>query len=502
MRKNVKSAVISTLFCSICLIGFFPSNASAAPDFQMPFSSGQEWEGQTRTDHSPPNSVDLNRPNDEGDAVVASASGTVETARDLGNTSYGKYIVINHGDGWKTYYAHLSNFSVSQGQSIKQGQKIGEVGNTGGSFGAHLHYEQRYNGVDQKIKWDGSEIFYWGIKTYTSKNSSEEDDEKPEEELEPTPPPSADAIRITNNAGNTDMVTFTNLKPGDIAKVYNEVEGGNLLGSGIVLENGTTNISVTLNPNGGKVYASMTSGKNPESSRIAKTYEAEPKPTPPPSMDAILVTNNSENGDNVTVNALKQGDIVRVYSSAEGSKLLGSGTASDKGTASIPVTLDPFGGAVYVTVTSGKDLESSRTAKPYEGESNILRVTPYNGYVEGTTTDVIITYNPKDILMLGSVVFYLPDGFTATTYDELNGIPLRSEQISNDGKTVTLPLSVDLLGLEEFKLELRSKKLPAADIYTFKTENKPLIGIGGANLSGTAKLAIIKEPKETSTTKY
>ncbi|MBN8208999.1 peptidoglycan DD-metalloendopeptidase family protein [Bacillus sp. NTK071] len=170
--KNVKASL-----CLVFLIGsilsFIPAkSASAAPLFQMPFPCNQTWTGQTRTNHSPANSVDLNRTNDFGDTVVASAAGTAVTVRNLGNTSYGKYVVIDHGGGWKTYYAHLSAFSVNQGESVKKGEKIGEVGSTGNSTGSHLHYEQRYNGNDVQIKWNGSTIHYWGSKSYSSNNCS------------------------------------------------------------------------------------------------------------------------------------------------------------------------------------------------------------------------------------------------------------------------------------------------------------------------------------------
>lgn len=145
--------------------------AQAAPAFQMPFPCGQTWSGATYTYHNPSNSVDLNRTDDFGDTVVAAAAGTVSTVTNLGSTSYGKYIVIDHGSGWKTYYAHLDSFSVSVGQRVAQGQRIGTVGNTGGSTGAHLHHEQRYNGVAQRIVWNGAQIYYYGTRSYTSKNS-------------------------------------------------------------------------------------------------------------------------------------------------------------------------------------------------------------------------------------------------------------------------------------------------------------------------------------------
>jgi uncharacterized protein YgiM (DUF1202 family) len=155
----------------LLVAGLSAGLASAAPNFQMPFACGQVWSGSTTTNHNPQNAVDLNRTDDLGDAVVAAASGKVVTVTDLGGTSYGKYIVIDHGNGWKTYYAHLNTFNASVGNNVSQGQKIGTVGSTGGSTGPHLHHEQRLNGVAQKIVWNGAQILYWGSKSYTSKNS-------------------------------------------------------------------------------------------------------------------------------------------------------------------------------------------------------------------------------------------------------------------------------------------------------------------------------------------
>lgn len=146
------------------------ASTAAAPNFEVPFPCGQSWSGQTRTNHSPQNAVDFNRSGDEGDTVAASAAGTVSVVKDKGNTSYGKYVVINHSGGYQTLYAHLSKWKVSVGQSVSLGQTIGYVGNTGGSTGAHLHYEQRSGGSAQKIRFDGTQAYYWGTKTYKSSN--------------------------------------------------------------------------------------------------------------------------------------------------------------------------------------------------------------------------------------------------------------------------------------------------------------------------------------------
>lgn len=143
---------------------------SGAPLFQIPFPCGQVWAGQTRSNHSPTNSVDFNRNNDVGDTVVAAAAGKISRVDNEGNVSYGRWIEIDHGNGYRTRYAHLSTQTVSIGQSVSQGQKIGTVGNTGGSTGAHLHYELRRDGVAIRPVFNGATAFFYGTRNYTSKN--------------------------------------------------------------------------------------------------------------------------------------------------------------------------------------------------------------------------------------------------------------------------------------------------------------------------------------------
>lgn len=142
----------------------------ATTPFQLPFPCGQVWAGQTRTNHSPQNSVDFNRSNDIGDTVVASKGGTVTRVANEGNVSYGRWIEISHGAGYTTRYAHLSRQVVSVGQQVAQGQKIGEVGSTGGSTGPHLHFEERHNGVAIRASFDGRGALYFGTRNYTSQN--------------------------------------------------------------------------------------------------------------------------------------------------------------------------------------------------------------------------------------------------------------------------------------------------------------------------------------------
>jgi murein DD-endopeptidase MepM/ murein hydrolase activator NlpD len=81
-----------------------------------------------------------------GNPVWASDNGVIVYAG-WSNYGYGNLIVIDHGNGWQTLYAHLNSIHVGCGQSVNQGQGIGGLGNTGNSSGAHLHFEMIYVGV-------------------------------------------------------------------------------------------------------------------------------------------------------------------------------------------------------------------------------------------------------------------------------------------------------------------------------------------------------------------
>lgn len=139
-----------------------------AVNLRTPFDCGQVWNANTRSNHNPQLAVDFQRSNALGQNVRSSAAGVVETRADLGGTSYGKYLIIRHAEGWKTLYAHLNSFNVSVGQNVSTGTIIGKVGSTGGSTGPHLHYEQRLNGVVQRVVLNGVHVAYYGNTTITS----------------------------------------------------------------------------------------------------------------------------------------------------------------------------------------------------------------------------------------------------------------------------------------------------------------------------------------------
>ncbi|MEO3841432.1 MULTISPECIES: M23 family metallopeptidase [unclassified Streptomyces] len=138
----------------------------ARPAFRMPFICGQVWRGNNWSGHSPAHSIDWNHynaqgtPDDLGRRVLASAGGEVVASYYSTGDGYGNTVVIAHGDGWRTRYAHLKERSVARGTQVKRGQVIGKVGATSAiyEFSPHLHYEQIHNGsvvvaVVQGVTW-------------------------------------------------------------------------------------------------------------------------------------------------------------------------------------------------------------------------------------------------------------------------------------------------------------------------------------------------------------
>ena len=157
-----------------------PAPAEAAtgpapdPDFSLPFPCGELWHGTTRAGHSHPLAVDFN--SYEGEEwehrhpVLSSADGVVLSSgfetdyEGYGYTGFGNYVLLGHGDGWTTFYAHLDfvQLGIGPGVEVDRGTVLGGVGNTGRGSRQHLHYEQALDGRVQRASFRGVTL-PWGV---------------------------------------------------------------------------------------------------------------------------------------------------------------------------------------------------------------------------------------------------------------------------------------------------------------------------------------------------
>ncbi|MCL2754573.1 MAG: M23 family metallopeptidase, partial [Oscillospiraceae bacterium] len=101
---------------------------------------------EDKTQNEQHNGIDIRRPT--GTDIMAAADGVVlKVVRSTAKTGYGTYVVIDHGGGFLTLYAHCSAAFVEELQDVQRGEIIAAVGNTGRSTGAHLHFEVRVDGI-------------------------------------------------------------------------------------------------------------------------------------------------------------------------------------------------------------------------------------------------------------------------------------------------------------------------------------------------------------------
>ena len=103
-------------------------------------------------------------------SIYAAKSGTVIVSQY--SSSYGNYVVISHGSGNTTLYAHMSSRKVEVGQYVNQGDVIGITGSTGNSTGPHLHFEVTENGVRVNPLNDGAEPKMGYLTGYTLSSSA------------------------------------------------------------------------------------------------------------------------------------------------------------------------------------------------------------------------------------------------------------------------------------------------------------------------------------------
>ena len=132
--------------------GVTPTNRYDGGKFKWPTTSTRITSpyGDTSDRTSPHKGVDIGavKAGVSGDPVYAAYDGKVVIAHRQSEyySTAGNYVMIYHGNGLYTRYLHLDSLSVSVGQQVTKGQKLGVMGNTGNSFGAHLHFDVMLNG--------------------------------------------------------------------------------------------------------------------------------------------------------------------------------------------------------------------------------------------------------------------------------------------------------------------------------------------------------------------
>jgi murein DD-endopeptidase MepM/ murein hydrolase activator NlpD len=104
------------------------------------------WWGEGRRTHR---HTGIDFDGDTGDPVVSAGTGTVVHAGPApsGYGGYGQMVLIDHGNGVSTLYAHLSRIRVHVGQTVAPGDDVGAIGTTGSVTGSHLHFEVRIGGT-------------------------------------------------------------------------------------------------------------------------------------------------------------------------------------------------------------------------------------------------------------------------------------------------------------------------------------------------------------------
>ena len=134
-KAGVSTTILGAGGCVIENYGAYGSGGFIYPTAQHRLSGNDYWSGHLALDFA----VGL------GDPVFASDSGVVIYSG-WNSSGYGNMVMIDHGNGYQTLYAHLSGTALSCGSSVYQGQVIGYGGSTGNSTGPHLHFEVRYLG--------------------------------------------------------------------------------------------------------------------------------------------------------------------------------------------------------------------------------------------------------------------------------------------------------------------------------------------------------------------
>lgn len=305
--------------------------------------------------------------------------------------------------------------------------------------------------------------------------------------------PSANLITVTNNAlGTSDTVYVSGLTPGDVVKVYSTANDKKMLAKATVAAS-CTDVTLKISQIGsaeGSVFISVTNSKCMESSRTEVHYDAEPGSD---NLDAscITVSNNAAGTyDTIYITGLCAKDVVKVYNTSSGGKLLVTGTVSSN-SSDITLRVSQLGsaaGSVYISVKNSGCVESGRTQADYVAESRSS--TPYKDLIT-------VTNNPKEssdtITITG-----LSEGDLIKVYkEESSGVLLGSGTVQKTLSSVTIKIAQ--LGIDSGTVyisrksatELESSRIAVA----FSAE-------AVSNSADQSDITVTNSPKGTADTVY
>jgi hypothetical protein len=254
--STVRKGLLAALTMALTVAGVVVAAAAHADDVgafaahKSPFNCGKTFYANNWSPgHSPSGSIDWQSHGSDaigGETVRATAGGTARFSTtlaagdDVGVLAYGNYVVITHGDGTKTRYAHLATMVRNPGasMSVSQGTAIGTVGGTGGPYAPHLHYEQITAGgaVDTSPTVQGVTVSLGQKKAITSNNNCGGNPYTPEEVC----------------GGGFGVVDSAALTGGRVYLLYNSGSGDNCVATLKSTNLGTaTPVSALLEPQGG-----------------------------------------------------------------------------------------------------------------------------------------------------------------------------------------------------------------------------------------------------------
>lgn len=236
------AAVLTVVFTSGASQAQTPPDVGIMAAHKSPFNCGKTFYANNWSPgHSPSGSIDWQSYGGDaigGETVRATAGGTARFYTTLA-LAYGNYVIVTHGDGTKTRYAHLATMVRAPGASlaVSQGTAIGTVGGTGGDYAPHLHYEQITAGgaIDTSPTVEGVTVSLGQKKAVTSSNNCGGNPYSPQEvcgsgfSVIDQASVTGGTVYLLYNSGNTNncVVTLksTNLGTASAVSAFLEPEG-------------------------------------------------------------------------------------------------------------------------------------------------------------------------------------------------------------------------------------------------------------------------------------